>query len=283
MAAKVLTAANCIALNFAALISYMNKLIITAATVVLFTACNSDTNNTGAALPQQEKELREQIAQHPDSLLLKEKLVQYFRENNNYSAAIAETDNAISADSLNERLWYIKAQLHSENDDTLQAINAWEKTIRINPNPEYIMSLGSLYAMSKNPLALGMSSLLLGSPATRYQGLFIQGMYYNNIGEKAKAVAIFGQCINMNYTDMLAYREKAIAEYDLGKYIDALKTLELAIRIKNTYDEAYYWMGRCYEKLNNKEQAVKSYELALQIDPNYIEAKDALAKMGVVR
>jgi tetratricopeptide (TPR) repeat protein len=41
-------------------------------------------------------------------------------------------------------------------------------------------------------------------------------------------------------------------------------------------------MGRCYEKLDRKKEAIQNYQLALQIDPDYIEAKDALGKLGVV-
>ena len=232
-------------------------------------------------MPQQEKELRAQITKYPDSLLMTENLVEYFRNNSNYSQAIAETDKALKKDSASERLWYMKAMLHSENDDTLQAIGAWEKLINLNPTPEYIMSLGSMYAASKNPLAIGMASLLMSTPATQYQGVFIQGFYYNNIGEKERAIPYFDQCIKIDYTNLLAFREKAIAQYDLGKYEDALKTLELALSVKKDYDEAYYWAGRCYEKLGAKDDATKSYQFALQINPGYVEAKDALGKMGV--
>jgi tetratricopeptide (TPR) repeat protein len=255
--------------------------------LVILTVLNSCNNNTekqnaGANVPEKEKQMRALIAKYPDSLLLKENLVEYFRENSNYSQAIAETDNAIKKDTASERLWYIKATLLTENDDTLHAITAWEKTISISAKPEYIMSLGTLYAFTKSPLALAMSGILMNSTGSRYQGLFIQGLYYNNIGEKEKAITSFDQCMSIDYTNVLAYREKAIAQYDTGKYSDALKTLELAVAVKKTYDEAYYWMGRCYEKLNEKEQAEKSYRLALEIDPGYVEAKDALAKMGVI-
>ncbi len=248
-------------------------------------ACNNTTSTADTAttaMPEGEKKLRDLIAKYPDSLLLKENLVQYFRENGNYSQAIAETDNALKKDSASERLWYMKAALHSENDDTLQAINAWEKTLRFSPKPEYMMSLGTLYALTKNPLAIAMAQLLTAGGA-KYQGLFIQGLYHNSTGDKLQAVSFFDQCISADYTNVLAYREKAECLYDLGKYLDALKTLELAVAVKKTYDEAYYWMGRCYEKLNEREAAIQNYQLALQIDPNYIEAKDALAKMGAVR
>ena len=67
------------------------------------------------------------------------------------------------------------------------------------------------------------------------------------------------------------------------QYVDALKVLELSLVIKKTNEEAYYWMGRCFEKLDKKEQAIQNYQLALQMAPDYIEAKDALGKLGVVR
>lgn len=237
-------------------------------------------------MPAQEKQLRDEITKHPDSLLLKENLVQYFRDNNNYSQAIAETDNAIQKDSINERLLYIKATLLFENEDTLKAITAWERLIRVNARPDYIRTLGFLYAVTKDPMAIAMSNLLMSpSGNTKSDGLFIQGMYYSKIDEKENAIALFDNSLAVDYSNLMAYREKAVAEYDLGKYLDALKTLELSLAVKKTYDEAYYWMGRCYEKLGKKKEAIENYQMALQFAEghDYPEAKDALGKMGVVQ
>ena len=57
--------------------------------------------------------------------------------------------------------------------------------------------------------------------------------------------------------------------------------LQLSLTIKKTNEEAYYLMGRCYEKLGLRNESIKHYEMAIQMAPDYIEAKDALAKMGV--
>ncbi|MEO5890181.1 MAG: tetratricopeptide repeat protein, partial [Ferruginibacter sp.] len=116
-------------------------------------ACNNSDVKT-VPIPEQEKQLRELISQYPDSFLLKENLVQYFRDNGNYDKAISETDKALKKDSLNSRLLDIKATLHFENGDTTDAIRSFEKAISIDPKPEYIISLGSLYAQTKNPVAL---------------------------------------------------------------------------------------------------------------------------------
>ena len=54
---------------------------------------------------------------------------------------------------------------------------------------------------------------------------------------------------------------------------------ERAVTLQNKFDEGYYWMGRCYEKLNKRTDAIESYQAALFYNPEYIEAQDALAKL----
>lgn len=248
----------------------------------MLVSCNNDSA-APANLPEQEKQLRDLIAKYPDSLLLTENLVQYFRENGNYGAAITETAHAIKKDSLNDRLLDMKGTLLFENGDTLNAIKAYEKAIDINPNPEYIISLGSMYAQTRNPLALALADALLQTPAAnaQMQAIFIKGLYFSYTGDKEKAIGYFNNCLTIDYRYIMAYREKAICLFDLKKYQEALDALQKAVAVQNTFDEGYYWMGRCYEKLNKTKEAIENYQLALQIDPNYLEAKDALGRMGI--
>jgi tetratricopeptide (TPR) repeat protein len=251
--------------------------------VIWVSSCNNKPADAAGMIPEEEKQLRSLIAQYPDSLLLKENLIQYFRVSDNYGEAISVAKNALAKDSLNDRLLDIKATLYFENGDTVNAIKDFEKAIAINPQPEYIISLGSLYAQTKNPLALALSDALLQTPAAnaQKQAIFIKGLYYSYTGDKLKAIEHFDFCLKIDYRDILAYREKAICLYDLGKYEAALDVLQKSVAIQNTFDEGYYWMGRCYEKLDKRKEAIEHYQMALQIDPNYIEAKDALGKLGI--
>jgi len=244
-------------------------------------SCNNDEVSNENTPPNKEKELRNLVKQYPDSLLLTENLVQYFRNNGSYDQAIIETSNALKKDSLNDRLHDIKATLYFENGDTINAIQSFETAIDINPRPGYIISLGSLYAQTKNPMALEMADALLHAPAAKaqQQAIFIKGIYYSYTGEKIKAIAFFDKCLTIDYRDVLAYREKAICLYDLNKYATALDVLKQAVTVQKTFDEGYYWMGRCYEKLGNKKEAIENYQWALQLDPEYVEAKEALGKM----
>ena len=261
------------------------KKILCAATVyiILICSCNTGNNNKNPAPPKisAEEQLKQAITKHPDSLELIQNLIELYRNNGDYDSAINLTNNLIKKDSDNVQLWDIKGTLLYENGDTLKAINAYETAINMYPLPEYIMALGTMYAQTKNPKALEMADALLIADKAKGQkkAWFIKGLYYSYTSDKKKAISFFDSCINKDYTYMFAYREKAIALYDLGRYEDALKVLTRATTIQNNFDEGYYWMGRCYEKLFMNQQAIESYHTALLYDKDFIEAKEALARL----
>ncbi len=252
--------------------------------LLLLLACNSNEKASSPKddTPAKEQELQNAIRQYPDSALLVENLVQYFRENGNYSQAISSINTALAKDSLNARFWDIKATLHFENADTLAAIRAFENSVSIYPQPDVIISLGVLYAQTANPLALAMADGLLqaNKAEAEKEATFIKGLYYSAAGDKKKAITFFDKCISLNYSFMEAYREKAIVLYDMGQYTEALAVLDKAVTLQNGFDEGYYYKGRCLEKLNRVPVAIEMYQRALLYDPNYIEAKQALARLG---
>ncbi len=256
----------------------------------LFGCSNNNDRETASentTTPSQEKNLRDALAANPDSLQLRENLIQYLSDNENYAKALAEAEKVLSNDSNNLRFWRIKAQLHFAVKDTLKSIKAYEKVIDLFPEPGDMMDLGSLYASTKNPMALEIAdALIIGKKANaEKEALFLKGLYYTNIGDKSRAISFFDQCLNIDYTFMFAYREKAIALYDQGKYQDALSVLKKATTLQNGFDEGYYWAGRCYEKLNKLGDAIENYQLAIQVaernEDDNVEAREALARLGI--
>jgi tetratricopeptide (TPR) repeat protein len=55
--------------------------------------------------------------------------------------------------------------------------------------------------------------------------------------------------------------------------------LKRAVTIQNNFDEGYYWLGKCYEKLNKIAEAKQSYQNALLYDKDFIEAREALNRL----
>lgn len=247
-------------------------------TSFIFSCKENDSTDNSTKITSPIQQLQEDLKNYPDSFSLAESLIEAYRNNGNYDSAIHLTDRYIQKDSGNAYFWNMKATLYFENEDTAQAIESLKHAIDIYPLPEYLVALGTIYAEIKNEHALTIANELLGSNkvASGKDAYFIKGLYYNFIGQPATAVTFLDSCLNNDYTYMYAYREKAIALYKMEKYIEAINVLKRAVTIQNNYDEGYYWMGKCYEKLNKIEDARQSYQNALLYDKNFTEAREAL-------
>jgi len=252
---------------------------------LLVLSCNNSSNEpvTKQDLPIQEKEMKEAISKYPDSVLLKQNLIQYYQDNGSIEMALVETNKALAKDSGDASFWDKKAELYALQDDTSNAINAYEHAISIYPDPQYVMSLGWLYAKTKNSKAIEMGDALLEAKKAHAEkeGMLIKGLYYAATGNTNQALVYFDNALSMDYTFMFAYREKAIVLFNLGKYEEAITVLSKAVTLQNKFDEGYYWIAKCYEKLNNRDNAIKNYKLALLYNPDFIEASDALGKLGI--
>lgn len=245
-------------------------------------SCNSNDKGVKQHIdPNSIASIKNAIKEYPDSLILKENLIEAYRNDGYYDSAIQIANQELAKDSGSAYLWNIKATLYFENNDTINSINSLQHAIEIYPLPEYLVALGTVYAEIKNKNALEIADGLLQTNKTKYgkDGYFIKGLYYNYENEPKLAISNLDSCLDLDFTYMYAYREKAVAYYNQGKYEDALKVLKRSVTIQNNFDEGYYWMGKCYEKLNRKNDAIESYQNALLYDKNYSEARDALDKL----
>ena len=254
------------------------KLLVLLAFIML--SCNNNTEEKQEPIINgtTKEGLENAIKKYPDSLMLVQNLIELYRDEGSYDSALALTDRQIKIDSNNAYLWNMKATLHFENEDTTAAIRSLEHAIEIYPLPEYLIALGTVYAEIKNPKSLAIANELLinNKEKSGKDAMFIKGLYYSYSNEKKKAINYFDSSLSMDFTYMLSYREKAIALYDMGNFEDAVKVLKRAVTIQNNFDEGYYWLGRCYEKLGKKEDAVESFETALLYDKDFVEAREAL-------
>lgn len=251
--------------------------------ILLLASCHSKDEKPKytPAEPNSVAFIKSAIQKYPDSVILKEHLIEAYRNEGNYDSAIAVANRELLQDSGSAYLWNVKATLYFENNDTLKAINSLEHAIDIYPLPEYLVALGTVYAEIRNKNSLLIADKLLRENKVKSgkDAYFIKGLYYNYTNDYQKAIVSLDSCISLDFTYMYAYREKAIALYDLGQYQEALKVLKRAVTFQNNFDEGYFWMGKCYEKLNQNDQAIQSYQNALLYDKNYSEAREALDKL----
>lgn len=249
--------------------------------MVVFFSCGSDEKIiTPESILSEEAVMLENLKSYPDSTLLRENAIQFYRDKGDYTKALKFSEEALQRDSLNPRWYQINGILKFEAEDTVGAIRSYEHAAQLLPAPEILNALAIMYAQTKNEAALHIANeFLKTTPPLELDANFIKGVYYSYTNNSKEAHRYFDICIKMNHTFMDVYREKALLYYVDGEYQASLDLLNKAVTLQNGFDIGHYLMGKNYEKLNEKEKAIEAYQRALLYDAEYFEAREALEKL----
>ncbi len=250
-------------------------------------ACNDDRTGTKPAdtapsAPKQETvQLPEVPADLPDSS--REQLIEQLASRGQYAQAMEQVDVLLQKNPTNPAWLYMKADALEKSADTAGAINHYQQAINAaGLFVEAEMRLANLYAETGNTKALQVINGLLKQPSAlrlRSDLLMIQGIYYSKIKDSKKALATYNQIIKEDYSYLDAYIEKGLVYYDENRFEEARKIFLLTTTLKNSFADGYYWMARCQEKLNKKEEALNNYKRALALDQSLTEAREGISRL----
>jgi tetratricopeptide (TPR) repeat protein len=192
--------------------------------------------------------------------------------------ALVIYDNMLSKDSLDPETLYEKAIIMEQLKDTAGAIKALQKAYVAQGVDTYGLELAHLYAEQKNPKSLQICDFILrqDSALILIDPFFIKGIYYANVKLYPKAISQFDSCISRDWKTTDAYLEKGRAFFQMGNFNAAMQTFNMAITVSNTDPDAYFWLGRSYEAVHKKTEAVNNYRKAISLDKDFIEARQRM-------
>jgi len=164
----------------------------------------------------------------------------------------------LTQDTANPVLWRSLYELQMDKGDTQDALLSLRNYTLLAPEDgNGWLELAWLLADTKDARALTVTDSLelVPDPTVQTRATYIKGVYYSNIGQDDRAVAVFDSIINNNYTYLDAYIEKGIIQHDRKQYAEALKTFEQAMKVNSSTPEVYFWISRCHEGLNHLTEA----------------------------
>jgi len=253
---------------------------------ILLLACNNagkDTPSPATASSAPNKE----TAQLPESDLpdsSREQLIEQLATRGQYAQAIEQVDLLLKKNPSNPAWLYMKADALEKSSDTAGAIHLYQQAITAaGLFVEAEMRLSNLYAETGNKKALEVTSSLLKQPSAlrlRSDLLMIQGIYYTRVKDRTQALAVYNQIIREDYSYLDAYLEKGLIYYDNKQFEEARTVFKLSTTIKNSFADGYYWMGRCEEKLNRKQEALNNFKRALALDQTFSDAKEGISRLS---
>lgn len=225
--------------------------------------------------------LKKCTKQFPGNTEFMRRLGEAYTQNGDTAAALGLYDDLLKQDSSNFEALYEKGILYTKMKDTSSAIAVLEKAYRLQPVLQNGLALANLYAETKNEKVIALCDALQQRDTARdfSDPVFLKGVYYSNMKEYPKAIALFDEAINRDWRFIEPYIEKGIIFFEQKNYDEALKTFQFATNISYTNADNYYWMGKCYEAIGKKEEAIDYYYKALTFDKNFKEARDAVNRM----
>jgi tetratricopeptide (TPR) repeat protein len=225
--------------------------------------------------------LQASIKTHPDNIELRRRLSEIYAQTGQYERALEQNEELVQMDSLNFEAWFERGVLLSRLKDTTAAIGALERSYALQPVQYTGLTLATLYAAARDPKTIAFcNELIKRDTAGMLTDLFyIKGTYYSDVREFDRAIQQFDSCINRDWKFADAYIEKGIVLFEQKKYTEALETFTVAVTVANTNPDAYFWMARCYEAMNNKDLAIANYERALALDKQFAEAAEGLRRL----
>lgn len=226
--------------------------------------------------------LQEALKELPGNILLQLSLARAYDAEDRTDDALKICNEILDMNPEQVDVLKMKADLLAKKDDADGAIKILEKAYSLTPyDVDLNYSLAFKYAENKNQKAVVLCDSLITKDSLKIHAepYYYKGIYYSNINDKTKALAMFGQAIQHDYYYLNAYIEKGRVQYDQRKFADALKTFQLAQTISPKFADAYFWMGKCEEALGQKEEAKLDYLRAYGLDQTFTEAKEAADRL----
>lgn len=232
--------------------------------------------------------LKDQIRRYPDSARLYDKLIDQYVDEKNYLKATAWCDTLLQRDrDKNFSYWFVKGDIQRQSLQHDSAIYSYQQYLQRFPDDDQVLlNLANTMAEAGKIESLNISDGLMKRSPTREMRadcFFIKGVYYSRTKQFDQAIENFDQAITNQYSFWEAYIEKSITFYDQQKYDKSLETLAKLQQANQAYPDAYYWIGKCEEALNKREEAIKNYEAAYGLDKTFIEAKEKIDSFSNIK
>lgn len=102
------------------------------------------------------------------------------------------------------------------------------------------------------------------------------GIAYDRIGRYDEALKELNEALRLNSEYIEVRNNLAVTHYKMGNYEEALGELLAAVGLNPDYTEAHSNLGSLYARLERYDEAVEELKLAIKLNPDYADAHNNL-------
>ena len=159
-----------------------------------------------------------------------------------------------------------------------KAIDCFRNSLLINPSFfEANMQLGQIYHLLKDKNAILYYDNAIKLDSKNELVLYNKALFYQDMQEWNNALSAYAELHEVNKFHSDSHYNLGFIHMELELHDIAANNFSDAIYSNSSFYQAYYARGICFETLGNIKQAESDYKRAIQLNPDYYYAIEALS------
>ena len=197
-----------------------------------------------------------------------------------FSDAIKSFNTSLKINYNQENSHMLMGYTFKQLNQTDNAINCFRNAVSVNPDfKEAHVQLGQIFHQLGDTMAIEYYNNALSITKDDELVLYNKALFYQDMLDWNNALDAYAELHKVNYTHSSAHYNLGFIHMELGLYDVAANNFSDAIYSNSEFFEAYYSRGNCFETLGNIAQAESDYKRAIEINPEYKYAIEALGTL----
>lgn len=213
----------------------------------------------------------------PPMLLLRAKLYYVLQ---NYSQSLKDINTYLPSYPFDADAYFFKGLNYKDMGDLEMAQSQFQTAVEQDPNyVESYEQLAFIYSLKGDSLAKYYFKNALIADSSLLSSWYNLGMYCQNQGDFYNAKQSYYGMLRRDSLNKDANYNLGYISLVEGNYESAIQFFSFVISQNKAYASAFFSRGLAYKFAGNNDFARKDFEMALELSPEFIEAKDELQSL----
>jgi tetratricopeptide (TPR) repeat protein len=216
-----------------------------------------------------EATLRAAMEKYPKEGAFYDSLSELYRASGQAEKALELASRQVSLMPTNLPLRIYRADLALNLGDTNTVLADLEQVLKIDPTHVDALLFRAFVAIQQKDYTNAMTTInaVLDRNDRNAAALNYKGIVHMELKEDEKAIQALTKALEVEPNNAATVRNRAIVNLRAGKLNDAKEDYEMLQKAFPTSHNVYWGLGEVALKKNNKDEALKSYELYLKYAP----------------
>ena len=223
------------------------------------------------------QDARNPFPEHTPTLLKLAECHLYLKQ---YEASMRSIDEALQIDPQEAGGYFWFGMNFKEQGDTARAINAFKKATALDANlTDAWINLAQLSAAKGLPVSLQYFNTAIETAPDKPEPYHAKAFYLEKQNDLSAAVAIYQELQEKHPQYAPGFLNSGLLLLDMDSIPRAKETFDSLLQNHPVHIRGYYYRGVASRLLGDKVAAKKDFEKALQLAPDYEQARTALESL----